>query len=175
MLKESNAIEGVYGNEALRDAKKAFKYMMMFDTMNSQIIKHTHKILMYNHDFFMKEKHLGQWRTVPVYIGGNKKSDPPLIIEEKIKAWCSKTMKVDKNFDPVSLHIEFEEIHPFVDGNGRIGRMLLNWHLLKRNGAPLLVYTKEDVKTYYRLFSSYRAQEMTNIMEAMKRTNWENL
>ena len=47
------------------------------------------------------------------------------------------------------LHACFENIHPFADGNGRVGRTLLNYYLLTHNVSPVIIY-EEDRKEYYR-------------------------
>lgn len=166
MLTESNLIEGVDDRRSVLDAKKAWKFIMQFDTINSQIVRETHKILMKNQDIPFKYK--GAYRDVPIYIGGKRKFDSPLVLHEKIRDWCSKTNFCDRNDDPVSLHIEFEEVHPFLDGNGRIGRILLNWHLLKITKANwILVYTHTDRPTYYRLFQDYRSREWFNMYKVI--------
>lgn len=167
MLKESNAIEGVYGRLALINAHRAWKFLIKHNDVTPQIIKDTHKILMRGQP--MEKKYFGEWRDVPVYIGGEKKSQPPLVINNQIKHWCWRTNTINRNFDAVSLHISFENIHPFIDGNGRIGRILLNWHQVKKNKAPLIVYTVKDVKTYYRLFRSYREQELKLMNEVLSK------
>ncbi|MFH1915784.1 MAG: Fic family protein [Nanoarchaeota archaeon] len=50
------------------------------------------------------------------------------------------------------LHIKFIELHPFSDGNGRVGRLLLNF-ILMRNDMPPIVITKDEKKEYFRLLS----------------------
>lgn len=47
------------------------------------------------------------------------------------------------------FHACFENIHPFADGNGRVGRTLLNYYLLTHNVSPVIIY-EEDCKEYYR-------------------------
>lgn len=165
MLKESNAIEGEYDEVNLIAAVKAWDYIMKFSVINNQIIKETHRILM--EPCGIDSRCRGDFRNVPVTIGGELKSQPRIVIDSLMRDWCDKTNTVDRNFDPVTLHIEFENIHPFIDGNGRMGRILLNWHLIKRNKAELLVYTEEDKHTYYMLFSSYRSKVRNNMWKQM--------
>ncbi len=50
------------------------------------------------------------------------------------------------------MHIQFERIHPFEDGNGRTGRLLLNYELLK-NGCPPIVIPKEERTKYFKMLS----------------------
>lgn len=45
-------------------------------------------------------------------------------------------------------HIEFERIHPFEDGNGRTGRLLINYELLKNNYYPVIIDEKNRTKYY---------------------------
>ena len=52
------------------------------------------------------------------------------------------------------LHLRFEEIHPFADGNGRVGRTLLNYYLMTHGMPPLILYS-EDKKTYYLALAVY--------------------
>lgn len=162
MLKESNAIEGVYDKASISCANRAWKYLITYDSMNTQLILYAHKLLMANQTIDSKYK--GRYRDVPVYIGGVRKSDPPLIIENKLKQWCH---KVNQNGDPIDMHVLFEDIHPFIDGNGRMGRILLNWQRVKKD-LPLLVYTEDERQEYYKLFKKDRIDKALMSMWGIK-------
>lgn len=62
------------------------------------------------------------------------------------------------------FHLEFEHIHPFCDGNGRIGRVLINWHLARLGYPPVIVRNKEK-HLYYATFSEYRDKKNPKPME----------
>jgi Fic family protein len=61
------------------------------------------------------------------------------------------------------FHLDFETIHPFNDGNGRIGRILINFQLLRLNLPPIIIRDKEK-KLYYSAFSEYRNQKTSKTM-----------
>ena len=56
------------------------------------------------------------------------------------------------------FHSRFEHIHPFADGNGRVGRTLMNYFLMIRNHPPLIIYD-EDKATYYAALEAYDREE----------------
>lgn len=65
-----------------------------------------------------------------------------------------------------AFHLEFETIHPFCDGNGRIGRVLMNEQLL-RLGFPLIIIRDKEKQKYYDAFTEYRdsKKKRTAVME----------
>lgn len=59
------------------------------------------------------------------------------------------------------LHAGFENIHPFADGNGRVGRTLLNYYLIINNHPPIVIY-EEDRKEYYKALEAFDKDEELN-------------
>lgn len=110
----------------------------------------------------------GQWRRVPVRIAGAATTPvQPYQIEPMIEALLADMNTVYNKLHIVEqaalFHLRFESIHPFIDGNGRTGRLLMNLQLIQAGYPPINVKFA-DRRRYYEAFDHYAH---TNSPEAM--------
>ena len=158
-LLQSNAIEGIHNDDSYRQAKTAWDFLMTVDHITPIVVMKTHGILLahprFSSDQDLDKKYVGNYRDYPIWVGGRMgmyHTDIP----GAVIAWCEE-MNVsteDGIKDQLSqaLHVQYEKIHPFGDGNGRTGRMFMNWWRLK-NGLPLLtIHAGEEQMEYYKWF-----------------------
>lgn len=145
-LRESNAIEEVYDDDALRQAVFAWEYLKEQKEMTIGVVLKTHKILMLLQNLRPDEK--GYFRKVGVSIGWRYGLDWRMI-PEAMEVWCMNAWLYPKNWK--EHHIRYEQIHPFIDGNGRTGRMFMNWERRKA-GLPIKVIFEAEKRKYYKWF-----------------------
>jgi len=150
-LKESNAIEGVYDDDSLQQAVYAWEYLKKQKKLTPSVILKVHKKLMINQPLLPSQ--IGYFRTEQVWVGGQEGIHHSYI-PMGIRHWCAGG--TDSRFLTDRMikadHIAFERIHPFIDGNGRVGRMLMNWQRLNA-GLPILVIKEAEKQVYYLWFS----------------------
>ena len=150
-LEESNAIEDEYGSEPLEQAKLAWDYIIEAHELTSSNIRQTHKLLMIGRPIYDYER--GYWRERDVYIGGRKGKNP-ILISELMTQWAETANKPKTVEQVIEDHIRYEHIHPFIDGNGRTGRIFLNWQLIKNKHGPIIIWADDKFEDYYPWFWS---------------------
>ena len=113
-------------------------------------------------------------------LGAGFETTPYYLVEEKLTELIEKynSNKVDDSLvTKVShFHADFEKIHPFIDGNGRTGRLLLNLELMK-NGYPITVIRNEEREEYYTALETAQAKAdyrlLTDFIEkSIENTFW---
>lgn len=147
-LRESNAIEGVRDEHSFRDALEAWNYLTKHKVLTHEVVLTTHKILMRNQRIVSYLR--GNYRDCDVFVGMHKMV-PPHLIETFVENWLQNVNEVSGDWK--KLHVVYENIHPFVDGNGRTGRMFMNWYRIAKCDLPLLVIrTGKEQREYYEWF-----------------------
>lgn len=154
------------GNKSLREIyevvnhNKAFSYVKKCISDNKpldeNIVKDIHSILMEN--ILVG----GVYRNVEVRITGAKHKPPaPSEMYYQIKEFFS-NMNSKSDLNPIELaawtHAEFVKIHPFVDGNGRTSRLIMNYQLLRNGFLPVSV-NKEDRLEYFNYLEEYAVND----------------
>ena len=148
-LRESNAIEREYSEQALDDAITAWTFTKKYinKTINKTIILKIHKLLLQN----ISPGIAGKIRKYDVWIGGRKGMNPELI-ELELQNWIDNFLDCETEQEIKHSHVSFEKIHPFGDGNGRTGRILMNLLRLKTNHPILIIHEGEEQMEYYKWF-----------------------
>ena len=103
---------------------------------------------------------VGEYKKIPNEVGGNE-TCPPKEVAAKMKELLSSYHNIEKKTfkDIIDFHYQFEVIHPFQDGNGRVGRLIMFKECLANNIVPFII--DEDLKYFY-----YRGlQEWNHIKE----------
>lgn len=138
------------------------------EQLNPKLIKHFHALCLEN---LLENK--GEFKKVPnVIIGATFETLPPYQVPTAMQEWCNNLYdRFDnaKNDDDklqaiLESHIHFEKIHPFSDGNGRIGRLLIVYSCIEQNLPPAII--QKDSKAQY--ISIIRNNDIQNFMSMAK-------
>ena len=147
--------------------KEAFQYIEELAKQDKDLseydIKSIHNLVLAD-----RPEDRGSFRRVNVRIAGALTNPvQPYLIEPKIeellnnyKVW-SETMHIVERV--ANFHLQFESIHPFIDGNGRTGRLIMNLQLIKE-GLPAINIKFADRKKYYDTFDEYSKTGSTEAM-----------
>ena len=138
-----------------------FKNLQNNDELDERFIKKLNETI--NRDI----KDTEGYRAVQVFIQGSEHIPPEPEKVPNLMMYYIYNYNHDEQdiFEKIArYHIEFEKIHPFEDGNGRTGRLLLNYELLKNNLPPVVI-AKEDRVKY---FEFLRNNDITGLAEWLK-------
>lgn len=146
--------------------KEAFDYVkeLVKDNipLSENIIKQIHFLVLAD-----KKDDRGVYRRVPVRImGAAHEPVQPYLIQPKMEQLLIDFKNSSEHIVTklARFHIEFEAIHPFIDGNGRTGRLLVNLELMKEGYTPIdIKYI--DRLAYYNAFDEYHVKHNLSAME----------
>ena len=132
--------------------------------LSLEIILFLHKMLISNirDDIAGRYRNEDEWVNVANHIAPNPKEVLGLLKEMLVQYQTGDTENIVRRI--AKLHLTFEHIHPFVDGNGRIGRVINNYVLIRENNVPINIKFINQ-KEYYSAFQEFDQSGTTNIME----------
>jgi len=140
-------------NKPLRDVKETEAHSKVFLEMLENKNKISNELLLKWHKEIFKDTKsdiAGKYRNYLVRVANHVAPD-----WQDIKKLMNELIKLNE-INPVELsakvHYRFEKIHPFGDGNGRIGRLLMN-HILWHSNYPMLIIEYKKRKSYYKAIS----------------------
>ena len=148
--------------------KEAFDYVVSLvqqnEPLTERIIKGIHYLVLAD-----KKEDRGVYRRIPISImGAAHEPVQPYLIQPKMEKLLSDYSN-DENHIVSRLarfHIEFEAIHPFIDGNGRTGRLLVNLELMKAGFPPIDIKFADRI-SYYNAFDEYHVKHNLGAMEQL--------
>ena len=144
-ITHSNHIEGVTDPQEVEQSLTAWEHLCSYNELDLELVLSVHECIM----MCLWPSEAGRLRIVDVWVG-EYVAPPWNSVHSLLNAWV--LMVNEKLFSsPKKAHVEFEKIHPFRDGNGRTGRMLMWWDELRRGLDPTLI-RYEDRFRYYSWF-----------------------
>ncbi len=145
--------------------KEAFDYVreLVSDSvpLSENVIKNIHYLVLAD-----KKEDRGVYRKIPVKImGASHEPVQPYLIVPKMEQLLEDYQKSNADIAAklAKFHIEFEAIHPFIDGNGRTGRLLINLELMKQGYPPIDIKFTDRTK-YYDAFDQFHVNNNLSAM-----------
>lgn len=181
-LKETKvALEGItIGGKTLREHFEAINHkdaiLFMEDLaqkeerLSEYSIKQIHSLILKNID----DENKGKYRTTNVIISGAEHKPPQSFeVQSKMQEFIKKYNENITKLHPIELasfvHIEFVKIHPFIDGNGRTSRLLMNLELIKAGFPPVVIKLEDRLEYYKALDIANNENDYKPFLELMKK------
>ena len=118
-------------------------------TLTQEIIKELHLLLKNGTSDSRKDWFaVGDYKKLPNEVGGMNTTLPEEVTEKMKELLNEYNVKEEKSLEDIlDFHVKFEKIHPFQDGNGRVGRLIMFKECLKYNIIPFII--EDDLKMFY--------------------------
>lgn len=132
-------------------------------------MKNIHRLILKGID----DEYAGVYRDQKVLISGAKHTPPdPLLIQEQMEQLIDWYKKEAKQLHPITrgamLHVNFVGIHPFIDGNGRTARLLVNLELMKEGFPPIVIKVENRLDYYKALDKAHTEKDYNDFIRLVK-------
>lgn len=153
--------EGITPRKSIGEIREVINHKEAFDFILNWKRDISKELILKLHELVVKDtlrpelnNQIGKYRTVQVYIRGVKWLPPkPEDVTKEMSSLLSWYAKNREKLHPLIIsayfHSAFETIHPFVDGNGRVGRLLMNF-ILHKNKYPMINIQNRKKHIYYK-------------------------
>jgi len=157
--------ENITPRKSLREINEVTNHKEAFDFIIENKKEISKELILKLHELVVKntlkpelKNQVGKYRTLQVYIrGANWLPPKPAEVPKEMASLLSWYSKNKKKLHPLILaayfHSAFETVHPFVDGNGRVGRLILNM-ILRKNNFPMINIPNKKKYIYYKSLES---------------------
>jgi len=165
---ETNTLIPNGNSQNVDDVVETANHFGLFDALldrvdyilSEDLIKDYHKILKSGTEDSRKDWfNVGEYKTLPNEVGGQETTKPKDVEKEMRKLLINyNSLDEIKLKDIIEFHYRFEKIHPFQDGNGRVGRAIMFKECLRNNVVPFII--EDSFKAfYYRGLSKYEEEK----------------
>ena len=161
---ETRTVDGVARVDDIIETSNHFKCIdMIIDCakykLTEKFIKELHLTLKSGTSDSRKDWfNIGEYKKIPNEVGGNETASPETVSQEMKGLLSEYNQKDVHNLEEIiNFHYNFEAIHPFQDGNGRVGRLIMFKECLKNNIVPFII--DDNMKIfYYRGLSEWKRE-----------------
>lgn len=174
LMETKVVLEGItIGGKSLREHFEAINHrdaiLFVEDLVKTQQlltewdIRNIHQLILKNIDV----ENAGSYRKINVLISGATHTPPEhFLVAGLMSGFIS---AIDYNLHPVEraarIHVDFVGIHPFVDGNGRTSRLLMNLELMKAGFPPLVIPVEQRLRYYHALDKAHVKSDYSDFIQ----------
>lgn len=139
-------------------------------------MKNLHRLILKG----IHDEYAGVYRDQQVFISGAKHTPPaPFLIKEQMEQLMSWHEQETKQMHPITrgamLHAIFVGIHPFIDGNGRTSRLLLNLELMKEGYPPVIIKVENRLNYYEALDKAHTEKDYDAFIQLVAKETEDSL
>lgn len=172
----------------IQNSKSAYEEILkLFDkkeNITEELLKHIQKVLTagtYDERRYQLGERPGEYKKHDYVTGKNEVGAGVEDVADEVNELLEELLNIDDEKALIAaayFHAKLENIHPFSDGNGRVGRLMMNYFLLIHNHPPIVIF-EEDRKEYYEALENFDENiKLDKLVEFLKKETiktWKNI